>query len=40
MWEANTQSALEKASDYLHELTSLDDTTTTHMDKAAKYIIT
>jgi hypothetical protein len=38
--DANTQSALEKASDYLQEHTSSNDTTTTHIDKAAKYGIT
>ena len=37
--DANTQSALEKASDYLYELTSSDDTTKTHIDKAAKHAI-
>jgi len=38
--DANTQPTLEKASDDLHELTSSNDTTTTHIVKAAKYVIT
>jgi hypothetical protein len=35
----NTQTTLEKESSYIHELSTSTNTTQTHIDKAAKYVI-